>query len=113
MPNSPEHKVAMNFLAAARKAAGLPSWKERLDFSDFWWDETIPLRDRLQKVIEVIRASNWFKTNRKYDLESLIDEVAWLIEEEENDDYLVEEFDYLWDQFYDLADYDRIWFKLQ
>lgn len=101
-----EHRVEMHKLATDRRKCGLPSWAETIDLSAFWKDEAIPFAEKLPRIVAAIRASKWFKRAEKEDDDNLVMCVE-NIEDSKDED----EFDFYWDEFYDLADYARVWVK--
>jgi hypothetical protein len=73
------------------------TWLLRLDVSDIFRNEDIPLRQRFAEIARRVRALN--------PLDSYLQEIAERIEDAQD----VDEFDEAWDEFYDWADHERCW----
>lgn len=100
-----DHRAEMHVLATSRRRRGLPSWAETIDLSAFWRDESLPWEEKRGKIVAAIKASKWYKRVKDTDdfLAMCVDNI------EESKD--VDEFDDYWSEFYDLADYARVWAK--
>ena len=102
MPRTVDHIVETHQLAAARVAAGLPVWAERINLRDVFHNDNMTFVERRDAIVAAIRVTRWYRN---------VDEDDWLREIVENlacaDD--ADEFDGWWDELYDQADIDRVW----
>ena len=94
------------------------SWSLEIDLYDVWKSEDIPVPEQIRIVYERLVGSEWMDiTNAPFTLGLLLQDFNDLIsqfDEEELDEFeLVDNFDDLWDAFYDLADSDRVWINTQ
>jgi hypothetical protein len=103
MSNSAEHKADMDQLARDRRRDGKPVWEHEVNLADvFFHSDEVTFEQSRDGIVARIRASTWFKAKDEYDdLVFLVEELA----DSESEDA----FDYVWDQIYYVADYDRVW----
>jgi hypothetical protein len=102
-----QHKVEMHRLASARRAAGKPVWDHTIKIGHVWRNDEYTFEQRRAEIVACVRRSSWYKTavtEEDSDLVELVENLAT-----EGD---VEEWDCLWDEFYDLADHDRVWIDI-
>jgi hypothetical protein len=95
-----EHRAAIHEVVVERKRQGKQHWELTIDVSDVFHDDVfLVARDG---VVQKIRESGWLSWYEEYDeLPQLVEELS----ETENGD----EFDCVWDNIYDIADFDRVW----
>lgn len=74
-------------------------WQKTIDLVDVWNSTELSFAEKRDIVVERVRKSGW--PNENSVLSGLLDQMTDL------DD--VQEFDFLWDQVYDEADWDRVW----
>lgn len=90
----------------------MKKWKAKLDLSGIFYDESMTFIERRDAIVARIRAAGWFKRavadgSAQYDYEvgGIVDELA--------DTETADDFDIVWDGFYDWADADhRLWIEL-
>ena len=104
MPDTADHRADMFMLARSRIKAGLPSWAGKLDVSDVFHNDDLTFIEKRDAIVARIKATRWYKNADPHEFDGLHDVVENLATEETADD-----FDYWWDQLYDIADVDRIW----
>jgi hypothetical protein len=76
----------------------MPAWAHTLDIKDIFHDDAKEFEEKRDEIVRRIRAAAF------YDEE----EIGYLVTDlAEADD--VEDFDYYWNNFYDWADYARVW----
>ena len=108
MPNTPEHKVECFKAAVRLRRQGKPIWAETIDLSKFFHDESLPFKAIRDTTVQLIKASRWWQQRSKpvLDNQECLDCVEGLAQALDGD-----EFDMYWNEFYDLADRDRVWVK--
>lgn len=78
-------------------------WKHHIDLHDIWQDETPDFKARRDAIVTRIKASTaWDEDDERLVL--LVDELGDCDHEDE--------FDWVWDEFYDWADEKRVWVEL-
>lgn len=97
MPDTPEHKVAMQHLVRDLLKAGKPSWTYQVHLRKIFWDGDLTFEQKRDAIVSAVRSSKWEN-----------EELIPLLEELEDVED-VEAFDVVMDAIYDLADYDRVW----
>ena len=99
-----DHIVETHQIAAARRQAGKPIWAHRVDVSNVFRAEDLTFVERRDAIVSRLRVTAWVKAADEFDeLTQLVDELAYAEDPER--------FDVVWDDIYDLADYDRVWIK--
>lgn len=102
MPKTTDHLVAAHNAATARRAAGGKTWKWRIDVSDVFGNDTLDFEQRRDVIAARLAAHPWVKqAGPESDLAAFVEELA----DRENAD----EFDFVWDAIYDIADLDGVW----
>jgi hypothetical protein len=104
MPRTVEGIVEAHRLATNRKATGRPAWDLTLDVSPWYHNEELTFEQRRDAIVRKIRNSPWPKHNEE--LEEILAELAEVRDEDE--------FNFIWDDLYDIADLDphyRVWIK--
>ena len=91
-------------------------WKYTLEISDIWKKRRAK-EITIQELCKEIFARGQILKNqmKEYDpeLEDLLDEILLISENTESDEQeLIEEFDSVWDSFYDWADHTRVWVNI-
>ena len=104
MPDTAEHRADMYRLGQERRAAGKPSWAHVLKLADVFHNDAMSFQEKRDAIVARIRATTWFKG---YDEG---DELHMYVEEL-SDTEDTSEFDYVWDEIYDIADADRVWIE--
>lgn len=107
MPRTPDHLVAVHQLAAERRKAGKPVWAETVDLSHVFHDEALTFEQRRDAIVARLKASRWFKNADPHRFDGVYEIINDHLAYAENQD----EFNGWWDELYDHADYDRVWFK--
>jgi hypothetical protein len=101
---SVEIKVASFQAAAARRAAGKPTWAHTIRLNGLMVDDAATFEYKRDNLARILLASKWVKEMEEYsDLPRLIEEMG----EAEG----VENFNYLLSLVYDEADVDRVWIQ--
>lgn len=77
-------------------------WNMTINLKDAFSERDMSFQDRKSIVVERITNSGWL--DNSLDGETLRDLVMYLSESSDTS-----EFDYWWNQVYDIADVDRIW----
>lgn len=93
-------------LATERRRQGKPIWAGRLNVGDLFHNDDLTFIEKRDAIVARIKATRWYKDADPHQWEGLHDVVENLATEESPDD-----FDYWWDQLYDIADVDRIWIE--
>ena len=102
MPDTADHRADMFHLSRERIAAGKPSWAHHINLADVFHNDDPTFEEKRDAIVRRIRATMWFKgCHQDDDLVYLVEELA------ETEDST--SFDDLWDDFYDIADADRVW----
>lgn len=71
---------------------------------DVWSDDGLPFEEKRDKIVERIKASGWRDITPYPDLfDDLVHDLGETVD--------TGEFDYLFVEFYDLADSDRVWIE--
>lgn len=86
-------------------------WRHTFDVSDLWRNDDLPVAEKGRIIAGRLRAQPWFK---RVDIDTWgsLDQIADNLAELPADvDEAAEEFDGWWDEFYDIADHERIWVK--
>lgn len=73
-------------------------WHETINLTHVW-NHDDPWEEVRDKVIPIIKASKWYTWN------SALEDIVYRLEYADD----IEDFDYTWDELYDLADRDRVW----
>lgn len=102
MSTSVEHKLAMHDLARSRIAAGQPVWVSTIRIGDVWKNETLTFTERRDAIVARIKATLWYRNADEF---SQLHEIVENLAEAADGD----EWDGWWDDFYDEADYARVW----
>lgn len=97
-----EHRVQTHRIAVGRRAVGQPGWAQRIYLGDVFHNEDLTFVQRRDAVMRRLRASRWVRdSGDDTALTMLLDDLAEAAD--------AEEFDEVWDEIYDIADYDRVW----
>lgn len=75
-------------------------WAFTLKLDDVFHSEAIGFGNKRDIIVKRIREARWFDPEDMY-LTEIVDELSLV------DD--VDEFDRVWDDFYDWADFNRVW----
>lgn len=97
-----QYRADMHRITADRRAAGRPLWDETVDLSDVFHNDDMTFLQIRDEVVRRLMLSNWYRSAE--DCSKLRDIVGGLAEVGDEAD-----FDSLWSDLYDLADYDRVW----
>lgn len=81
-------------------------WNHKLRLADIWDDDDLPFITKRDAIVARI------KKLPMYDDEGAIDSDLWWIVDELSDVIDEEDFDVVWDAFYDWADDQRVWVEL-
>lgn len=76
------------------------TWAHRLRLKDVFRNEEMTFEKRRDAIVQRIKASSWY-TDDEYDLINTVEEL-----EEASD---ADQFDEVWNYFYDWADVNRVW----
>jgi hypothetical protein len=98
--------VASHRAATELRRQGKPIWAETLRLGDVFHNDDMPFIERRDAIVARIKATRWYKGADPLEFDGLVDIVENLATEG-----AVEDFDYWWDELYDLADRDRIWIE--
>lgn len=104
MPRTVEGIVESHRLASNRRATGRAVWDLTLDVSLWYHNEELTFEQRRDAIVRKIRNSPWPAHNEE--LEEILAELAEVRDEDE--------FNFIWDDLYDIADLDpryRVWIK--
>ena len=112
MGRSIESKIAAHARAGERRAAGLPTWAGKLDVSDVFHDDSTEVWAKAGVITDRIRKAAWFDEHDP-DLEDILFQLDALSVDAEGDlTEATDEFDAVWDEFYDWCDLvGRIWVR--
>lgn len=98
-----EHKVDMHRLASERRSQGRPVWDRKINMKGVL-DRDAPFEEIRDEVVRRLRHSTWMgQAGEDSELDYAIQELA--------DTTDADEFDYVWNEIYDLADWDRVWIE--
>lgn len=79
-------------------------WLEEVDLSDFFHNDELSFEGKRDLIVERLRESEWAQVYGEDSLLGIaINGMADAIE--------VGDFDYYWDDVYNVADRDRVWIK--
>ena len=82
--------------------AGKSVWQHKINLTSVFHNDDLTFEQSRDAIVARIRGSAWFKAKDEYDdLVYLVEELA--------DSERAYHFDYVWDEIYDIADYDRVW----
>lgn len=124
MPRTIEGMIAAHEIAAERRAEGRPLWDRKFDVSDIFRDDEIPIEQKVKIICERLRGQIQPRFREDEDLDQIIEEMEWILEErhverrlaqkgelpENLREEITEEFDMVWDGFYDWCDFvGRVW----
>ena len=90
-------------------------WKETIDVSAIFHNDDLSLTQKSEKIIEIMKNSQWLQENPASPDEYLdnigewLEDFEWAATGAQSRQFTVEEFDSYWDAMYDLADRDRVW----
>lgn len=88
-------------------------WKYKLNIADVWQkckEKEITIQELCKKIIE---RTNKLKIKDDFEIEEILENLQYLSEDTETDqNELVEEFDSIWNDFYDWADHKRVWVNI-
>lgn len=79
----------------------MPEWSYKLQLGDVFHNEDMALAEIRDVVVARIKRAPFYDENHDGELTEIVDELA------EVED--VDEFDAVWDRFYDWADFNRVW----
>lgn len=107
-----ETKIAAHEIAGARRSQGLSPWAGKLDVSDVFRDDSTEVWAKAGVITDRIRKAAWFDEHDA-DLEDILFQLDALSVEVEGDlTEATDEFDTIWDEFYDWCDLvGRIWVR--
>lgn len=110
MKASPDTLVTTHQIATARKRAGKPSWAYRLNVASLFKahrrdDNPSTFEQFRDDIVNALRMSSWVKSILKNDEFARLGELV----EELSDCDDPDDFNYIWSEIYDEADYDRCW----
>jgi hypothetical protein len=98
--------VAAHVAATERRRQGRPIWGEKLRLGDVFHNDDLSFIERRDAIVTRIKATRWYRDADPHEFDGLHDVVENLATEESPDD-----FDYWWDELYDLADVARVWIE--
>jgi hypothetical protein len=101
-----EHLVTAHKIAAERRKQGKPIWAEELRLGDIFHNDDMSFPEKRDAIVARIRATRWYKGEDSEEWGGLHD-----VTDNLSDARDVEEFDYIWNDIYDLADYARVWIE--
>jgi len=81
-------------------------WKCKLRIADLWNNDDLPFTEKRDRIVARI------KRLPMYDPEGGDQEELWWIVDELGDVEDADEFDTVWDAFYDWADAERVWVEI-
>lgn len=76
-------------------------WEYRIDLGDIFRNDKMPFRSKRNEIVKRLRASRWFREREHQGIGDVVDELSRVT--------TVAEFDEVWNEVYDVADYDRAW----
>jgi len=97
MSRTVEHIVETHRIATARRDAGRPIWDLTVNLADVFHNDELSFEQRRDAIVQRLYGSGW-NSDVVYTL------VADLGAAED-----AGEFDEIWDEIYDHADFDRVW----
>lgn len=104
--------VASHQIAAERRARGQAPWSGSFSVADIFHDDDMPMVDKITEVVRRIKAAPFFDTEDD-ELVEIVEEMEWIAEganQRSSYDELADEFDCVWDGFYDWCDLNgRVW----
>lgn len=77
-------------------------WRYKLQLADVWNDEDLSFTERRDAIVARIKG---------FPLYNEEDEIWWIVDEL-SDAQSEDDFDAVWDAFYDWADTERVWVEL-
>lgn len=80
----------------------MSKWNHSLPLVDIFHDETMAFVDKRSAIVERIRESSFYTGE---DLDWELDEIVMALDEAEDED----DFNMVWDEFYDWCDAHRVW----
>ena len=98
MTDTAEHRAEMFALASARRRSGQPMWSLTIRLGDVFRNAELSFPERRDAIVRRIRRTRWAQDSR---VAELLEELA--------DTSDPDDFDGVWDELYDEADYDRVW----
>lgn len=112
MSDTAGHRAEMHVLATERRKRGLPSWAETIDLSAFWRNEEMPWEEKRTRIVAAVKASKFYtRATSGHKHSAFADECLMMCVDNIEESKDADEFDQYWDEFYDLADYARVWLK--
>ena len=82
--------------------AGKSVWQHKINLTSVFHNDDLTFEQSRDAIVARIRATTWFKAKSDFaDLVFLVDELG--------DSETQAAFNAVWDEIYDIADYDRVW----
>ena len=81
-------------------------WQGLVNVADLWKDDEMPFDNKRDLIVGRIKSLPQYVEDQESDE---FDEALWLIVDEMSGVEEEDEFDYVWDSFYDWCDAERIW----
>lgn len=100
--NKGDHRAEMAKIVAERKAQGKSAWERTVNLKGIINNSDMTLLEVRDAAVRAIRASGWV------DVRADDEDFILLIEELEECE-TKEDFNYLFNEVYNYADYDRVW----
>lgn len=79
----------------------MPVWNYKIELSDIFHAENVDFPAKRDEIVRRLRDSDWYDKCFSFRLADTLES----LEDSEN----VEDFDYYWNDLYDVADIDRAW----
>jgi hypothetical protein len=76
-------------------------WNHKLQLGDVFHNEALTIEQKRNEIVHRIKVSNFYDEENDGELWEIVDELSGVQD--------VDEFDAVWDRFYDWADYARVW----
>jgi hypothetical protein len=76
-------------------------WQHKLQLGDVFHNDALTIAQKRDEIVHRIKVSNFYDEDHDGELVDIIDELSGI--------ETVDEFDWVWDRFYDWADFNRVW----
>lgn len=88
----------------------MANWRFKIHLHDFFHTDNLTLSEITAKIVERVKDSNWYRVADEMDVKWYLDDILDHMVDAAKDEE-VDEWNYLWADFYDLADTDRVWIQ--